>query len=141
MPGYLVRRTQQISTALFAEECGAYDLTAVQYAALLAIGLHPRIEAARISRLISLDRSTLGDVLERIEAKGLVVRTATSADRRVKLLSLSPAGKKLIAEVESAVVRVQERLLEPLTAEERKTFVSLLCKLTDSHQNLPPAKS
>ena len=141
MPGYLVRRTQQISTALFAEECGAYDLTAVQYAALLAIGLHPQIEAARISRLISLDRSTLGDVLERIEAKGLVVRTATSADRRVKLLSLSPAGKTLIAEVESAVTRVQERLLEPLTAEERKTFVSLLCKLTYNHQSLPPAKS
>jgi DNA-binding MarR family transcriptional regulator len=141
MPGYLVRRTQQISAALFAEECGAYDLTAVQYAALLAIGLHPQIEAARISRLISLDRSTLGDVLERIEAKGLVLRTATSADRRVKLLSLSPAGRKLIAEVEPAVSRVQERLLEPLTAEEQRTFVSLLSKLTYNHQSLPPAKS
>ena len=141
MPGYLVRRTQQISTALFAEECGDYDLTAVQYAALVAIGLHPQIEAARISRLISLDRSTLGDVLERIEAKGLVLRAASSADRRVKLLSLSTAGKTLIADVESAVLRVQERLLKPLNAEERKTFVSLLAKLTNSHQGLPPAKS
>src|SRR5689334_8484234 len=85
MPGYLVRRTQQISTALFAEECGQYDLTAVQYAALVAIGLHPQIEAARICRLISLDRSTLGDVLERIEGKGLVLRRTSPADRRVKL--------------------------------------------------------
>jgi DNA-binding MarR family transcriptional regulator len=83
----------------------------------------------------------LGDVLERIEAKGLVLRAASSADRRVKLLSLSTAGKKLIADVESAVLRVQERLLTPLDAEERKTFVRLLAKLTDSHQGLPPAKS
>src|SRR4051794_22882711 len=141
MPGYLVRRTQQISTALFAEECGDYDLTAVQYAALVAIGLHPQIEAARISRLISLDRSTLGDVLERIEAKGLVVRTASPSDRRVKLLSLSTRGKKLIVDVEAAVARVQERLLEPLNAEERKMFVSLLSKLTDNHKGLPPANS
>ncbi|MFL6417068.1 MAG: MarR family winged helix-turn-helix transcriptional regulator [Bryobacteraceae bacterium] len=141
MPGYLVRRTQQISTALFAEECADYDLTAVQYAALVAIGLHPQIEAARISRLISLDRSTLGDVLERIEGKGLVRRTASSADRRVKLLSLSTEGKKLIADVESAVLRVQERLLEPLNAKERKTFVSLLSKLANGHKGLPPAKS
>lgn len=141
MPGYLVRRTQQISTALFAEECAGYDLTAVQYAALVAVGLHPQIEAARISRLISLDRSTVGDVLERIEAKGLVLRTASPADRRVKLLSLSTQGKKLIADVESAVLRVQERLLEPLNARERKTFVSLLFKLTDTHRELPPADS
>src|SRR3954453_1697974 len=138
LPGYLVRRTQQISTALFAEECANYDLTSVQYAALVAIGLHPQIDATRISRLISLDRSTLGDVLERIEAKGWVVRTASPADRRVKLLSLSNKGKKLIADVESAVLRVQERLLEPLNPSERKTFVSLLSKLTKSHEGLPP---
>src|SRR4051812_47680434 len=141
MPGYLVRRTQQISTALFAEECGDYDLTAVQYAALVAIGLHPQIDATRISRLISLDRSTLGDVLERIEAKGWVVRTGSPADRRVKLLSLSTEGKKLIADVEAAVLRVQERLLGPLNPAERKTFVSLLSKLTESHEGLPPANS
>lgn len=141
MPGYLVRRTQQISTALFAEECAGHDLTAVQYAALVAIGLHPQIEAARISRLISFDRSTLGDVLERIEAKGLVLRTASAVDRRVKLLSLSPEGKKLIADVESAILRVQERLLEPLNAKERKTLVNLLSKLVDSHKGLPPANS
>ena len=37
MPGHLIRRAQQISTALFAEECAAFDLTSVQYAALAAI--------------------------------------------------------------------------------------------------------
>lgn len=141
MPGYLVRRTQQISTALFSEECAGYDLTAVQYAALVAIGLHPQIEAARISRLISLDRSTIGDVLERIEGKGLVLRTASAEDRRVKLLSLSTEGKKLVTAVESAVLRVQERLLEPLNVSERTTFVSLLSKLVHSHKGLPPANS
>lgn len=141
MPGYLVRRTQQISTALFAEECADYDLTAVQYAALVAIGLHPQIDATRISRLISLDRSTLGDVLERIEAKGLVLRTASPVDRRVKLLSLSARGTKLLADVESPVQRVQERLLKPLTAKERKTLVNLLFRLTESHKGLPPANS
>jgi len=141
MAGYLIRRTQQISTALFAEECGKHELTAVQYAALVAIGLHPQIDATRISRLISLDRSTLGDVLERIEAKGLVVRSASPSDRRVKLLSLSAEGKKLIAAVSMPVQRVQKRLLEPLTPKEQQTFVELLSRLTESHKDLPPIKS
>ena len=36
-PGYLFRRMQQIAVAIFVEECRAYDLTPVQYAALVAI--------------------------------------------------------------------------------------------------------
>ena len=48
LPGHLVRRVHQVATAYFAEECGA-DLTAVQYAALVAIGAHPGIDATRLS--------------------------------------------------------------------------------------------
>jgi DNA-binding MarR family transcriptional regulator len=139
MPGYLIRRTQQISTAIFTEECAKHDLTAVQYAALVAIGLHPSIDATRISRLISLDRSTLGDVLERIEAKGLVQRNASPADRRIKLLTLSRKGKALLSEVEGSVRRVQERLLEPLLPAQRKVLLSLLTRLAEGHDDLPPA--
>lgn len=141
LPGYLVRRTHQISTALFAEECGVRELTAVQYAALVTVGLHPQIDATRISQLVSLDRSTLGDVLERIESKGLVHRNGSAADRRVKLLSLSIKGGKLLEEVEAAVERVQERLLEPLSAAEQRTLLKLLTRLTDSHQDVPAARA
>ena len=37
MPGHLIRRAHQLSTAIFAEECAEFDLTPVQYAALEAI--------------------------------------------------------------------------------------------------------
>jgi DNA-binding MarR family transcriptional regulator len=88
LPGYLVRRTQQISTALFAEECAAHDLTAVQYASLVAILLHPQIDATRISQFISLDRSTLGNVLERIGQKdGLFARQAHLTNESSSLAS------------------------------------------------------
>ena len=69
MPGHLIRRVQQISSALFAEECGNFDLTSVQYAALVAIRANPQVDATRLSALIAFDRSTLGDVLERLEAR------------------------------------------------------------------------
>ena len=36
-PGYLFRRMQQIAVSIFVEECSAFDLTPVQYAALVAI--------------------------------------------------------------------------------------------------------
>jgi len=136
LPGYLVRRTQQISTALFAEECAAHDLTAVQYAALVAIFLHPQIDATRISQFISLDRSTLGNVLERIEAKGWVVRVASPSDKRVKLLGLTKTGKKLLSDVQRPVKRVQERLLEPLSPADRTSLLTLLTRIAMEHADL-----
>ncbi len=72
MPGHLIRRAHQISTAQFAEECAGFDLTSVQYAALVAIKANPDVDATRLSALIAFDRSTIGGVLERLEAKGFV---------------------------------------------------------------------
>ena len=75
LPGHLIRRVHQLSTAYFAEECGG-DLTAVQYAALVAIGAHPGIDATRLSEIIYFDRS-IGDVLDRMETKGWILREST----------------------------------------------------------------
>ncbi len=85
-PGYLFRRMQQIAVALFVEECKAFDLTPVQYAALVAIHTHPGIDATRLSAVIAFDRSTLGSVIERLEAKKLIDRKPSGEDKRVKLL-------------------------------------------------------
>jgi len=115
----------------YAEECGA-DLTAVQYAALVAIGSHPGIDATKLSEIIYFDRSTIGDVLYRIESKGWIVRESTTDDRRVKLLSLSAAGHEVLRQVESGIRRVQKRLLASLTPAEGKTLVRLLAKIADA---------
>jgi len=136
MPGHLIRRAQQISTALFAEECAGFDLTAVQYAALVAIKAHPEVDATRLSALIAFDRSTIGGVLERLEAKGWVLRTASPADKRVKLLLLTLEGERLLRRVAPAVRRVQERLLEPLPPADRATMLRLLGQLATVHNDV-----
>ena len=136
MPGHLIRRAQQISTALFAEECAGFDLTSVQYAALTAIRAHPDVDATRLSQLIAFDRSTLGSVLERLEAKGWVLRAGSPTDRRVKLLRLTLEGDHLLRQVEPAVRRVQQRLLEPLTLLDRTTFLRLLGRLAEIHNHV-----
>jgi DNA-binding MarR family transcriptional regulator len=123
----------QASSAYFAEECG--DLTAVQYAALVTIGAHPGIDATRLSEIIYFDRSTIGDVLDRMEGKGWILRQSTSDDRRIKRVELSPAGLAVLRQVEPGVRRVQERLLAGLTAAEAKTLVRLLAKMADGEED------
>jgi DNA-binding MarR family transcriptional regulator len=138
-PGHLIRRAQQIAVAVFMDECGRFDLTPVQYAALTAIGVQPDIDATRLSQLIALDRSTTGSVLERLEAKALVQRNSSPEDRRIKLLRLSDSGRALLREVEAAVERAQQRIVAPLQPDERKTFLRLLARLVESNNALSRA--
>ena len=130
-PGYLFRRMQQIAVALFVEECRAYDLTPVQYAALVAIRTHPGIDATRLSAVIAFDRSTLGSVIERLEAKDYIERRPARDDKRVKLLHLTKQGVALLRDIMPSVDRAQARMLQPLKAADRKTLLALLTQLVD----------
>ena len=130
-PGYLFRRMQQIAVSIFVEECRAFDLTPVQYAALVAIHAHPGIDATRLSAVIAFDRSTLGNVIERIESKGLVERKPSPGDKRIKLLHLTRSGAALLRDIVPAVDRAQARMLQPLKPADRKTLMVLLGQLVD----------
>lgn len=135
-PGHLIRRAQQIAVALFMEECAELDLTPVQYAALVAVREHPGIDATRLSSLIAFDRSTLGNVLERLETRKLVQRYASPDDKRVKLLRLSPAGVAMLARARVPVARAQQRVLAPLNPADRERFVALLEQLVEMNNEV-----
>ena len=128
-PGHLIRRAQQIAFALFMEECASYGLTPVQFGSLFAIRERPGLDATRLSAVIAFDRSTLGDVLDRLEAKGWISRTPGPNDKRVKVLHLTRAGGALLDAVEPAVERCQQRILEPLAPADRAKFMKLLHQL------------
>ena len=130
-PGYLFRRMQQIAVAIFVEECKAHDLTPVQYAALVAIGSHPGIDATRLSAVIAFDRSTLGSVIERLETKLYIARKPSAGDKRIKLLHLTKSGAALLREITPSVDRAQARMLQPLKPADRKTLLALLTQLVD----------
>jgi len=130
-PGYLFRRMQQIAVALFVEECRAFDLTPVQYAALVAIHTHPGIDATRLSAVIAFDRSTLGNVIERLQAKKLIERKPSPQDKRVKLLYLTRAGATVLGGIVPSVNRAQARMLQPLKAADRRALMALLSRLVD----------
>jgi DNA-binding MarR family transcriptional regulator len=130
-PGYLFRRMQQIAVAIFVEECRARDLTPVQYAALIAIRTHPGIDATRLSAVIAFDRSTLGSVIERLEAKQYIERKPSAGDKRIKLLHMTKSGVALLRDIMPSVDRAQERMLQPLKPADRKTLLALMTQLVD----------
>jgi DNA-binding MarR family transcriptional regulator len=139
-PGHLIRRLQQISLALFMDETKDFEITPVQYSALVAIEINPGLDQTALCNLIAIDRSTVGDVVTRLERKKLIRRTAGEEDRRTKALFITPAGKKMIAEIEPFVEATQTRILEPLTTGERAALMRMLKKLVhlnNEHSRAP----
>ncbi|MBI5265235.1 MAG: MarR family transcriptional regulator [Bradyrhizobium sp.] len=130
-PGHLIRRAQQIIVGMFMEECATFDITPVQYACLIAARENPGLDATRLSYLIAFDRSTLGKVLDRLEAKELIRRSGTAHDRRVKTVELTKEGARLLAAVEPAVQRAQQRFLGRLPADEQRRFMTTLTRLVE----------
>jgi DNA-binding MarR family transcriptional regulator len=117
--------------AIFMEECAAFDLTPVQYAAMVAIQENQGIDATRLSAQIAFDRSTLGNVLERLETRGFVERYPSPDDKRIKLLKLTPQGRAVTRRAEAAVRRTQDRILAPLAPEDRLALLNLLAQLVE----------
>jgi len=130
-PGHLIRRSQQIAVSIFMEECAAHDVTPIQYAVLSVLAARPGIDQSTLAGLAALDRATIGDVVSRLARRRLVSRVPDTHDRRSRVLTLTPQGTRLLAAAEAAVRRAQRRILSPLSATERKTFLALLGKLVD----------
>ncbi|MFM1988296.1 MAG: hypothetical protein RJA99_1253 [Pseudomonadota bacterium] len=129
MPGHLFRRLHQQGVALFGQFAGDIDLTPVQYAALHAIGVWPDSDQSTIARAIACDKATVGAVLDRLQAKGLVERIADATDRRAWRLRVTPDGQALLARLEPVVASIQRELLAPLTEAEAAQLKALLGKL------------
>jgi DNA-binding MarR family transcriptional regulator len=140
-PGHLARRFQQIAVAVFHAEVEAagHDLTPVQYAALSTITAHPGIDQVTLAGLIAYDRTTITGVVDRLVQKGLLVRQASSRDRRARLLQISDQGRRTLVEIEPAVAAAQSIMLRGLTADEADTFMRLLRKAIDAGNELSRA--
>ena len=93
-------------------------------------------------RSIYFDRSTIVDVLDRVESKGWISVSPPLTTERIKLLTLSPAGQDVQRQVAPAIRRVREWLLAPLTSSEAKTMIHLFVKMADAgdDERVGPAK-
>ena len=132
MPGHFIRRLQQVAVKLFFARV-ALDMTPVQFAALAAVAQRPHIDQARLSALIGYDRATIGGVIGRLESRGWLARSASRADRRVRLVRITPSGRRALARALPAVRAVQQILLESLAAAERRHFERLCLKILAHH--------
>jgi DNA-binding MarR family transcriptional regulator len=140
-PGHLIRRMHQISVGIFMAETESLELTPIQFAALQTVNNNPGIDQKTLARVIALDSSTTGGVIDRLQSREMIERRASDHDRRVHLLYLTPLGESKLKDAMPIMLKAQERILSPLSKDERQTFMNLLNLLVNKNNEFSRAPS
>ena len=128
-PGFLLRRAHQLSVGIFEAQCRDVGLTPPQYGVLLILAVSEGIDQSTLSRALGFDRVTTLRVVRGLETRRLLRRAQSASHRNRLQLALTDAGRWLIKQAKEPADRASERLLSPLTPDERTTLTGLLTKL------------
>jgi len=126
--GFILRQASQRHTAIFAARM-AHGLTPRQFAAMARLAEAGATSQNQLGRLVAMDVATVKGVADRLRKRGLIAAVPDPQDRRRVMLDLTDEGRRLIAEAVEAGREITQATLEPLSPEERKTFLALLRKL------------
>src|SRR5256885_8873945 len=139
VPTAIARRFHQICVAKTSEVVSEAGLTPLQYGVLVHLSRltgKPGIDQNSLADRLNIDRNTASLLVEELARTGLVERQVNGADRRARILSLTPKGEKLYARLRPIHLAANDCVLAPISPRERKLLISLLIRVIEG--NLAP---
>lgn len=127
--GYLMRRVMSSIRTQADAQLAAHDLTYAQWLPLFKLSLHQSATVAALARDLEADPASMTRSLDRMEAKGLVVRERSTVDRRVVQLRLTPEGQRIAALVPPVLADVLNGHLSDFSHEEWQLLLGLLRRM------------
>lgn len=125
---HLLHRAEQLASERFSQLVGD-TITLRQFAVLAAIAEAPGLSQSELVRATGVDRSTLADMMNRMEKRGWVARTASISDARAHSVRLAAAGAQILAAATQHARAADAAILDLLPRTKRKSFLNTLTKL------------
>lgn len=127
-PSHLLRRAEQYAAEIFLR-AGTDGVTLRQTVLLAAIAESEGASQSDLVTTTGIDRSTLAEMMARMESKGLIARTAAADDGRAKSVKLTREGRNRMEAALPAMRTVDDALLQALPRNRRATFTAALSSL------------
>lgn len=125
---HLLHRAEQLAADRFIQLAEG-RLTLRQFTVLAALVERPGVSQVDLVRMTGIDRSTLADILKRLERSGFIARATSSADARVRTVRLSPAGQAAFNASIRHARAADAAILDLLPRTKAKSLLSTLAKL------------
>ena len=127
--GYLMRKVMASIRTQADAQLSTHDLTYAQWVPLFKISRCDQTTVASLARDLETDPASVTRTLDRLEAKGLVVRERSTTDRRVVRLALTPDGKKVADRVPAVLADVLNGHLSDFSRDEWQMLLGLLRRM------------
>jgi len=129
-PSHLLHRAEQMAADRFSQLVeGAITLR--QFAVLAAVAQRPGLSQSELTSDTGIDRSTIAEMLARMQKRGWIARQAHALDQRAQAVRLTEAGEAMLQSSAVHARAADAAILDALPRAKRKTFLSLLTKLSD----------
>lgn len=136
--GYQLRVANQIAVELFSAVLnplfGEEAATTAQFAVLVTALANPGITHSEMALRVSMDMPTLNGVLGRLEGRGLLAIEVSRVDKRRRQIMLTAQGARMARRFRAVGKSISDRILEPLSEEQRRTLSQALQQLIAAHR-------
>lgn len=127
--GFNLRCAQLTLFQHFSGSVGKDGISAPLFGTLLLIEANPDISQSAVAEALRFDRSTLVQIIDRLENRGLVVRNVSPSDRRSHALRLTDDGAEELTELKAMALKHEADVAAALNEEERTQLIALLAKV------------
>lgn len=123
---HLLHRAQQLAADSFSRKAGDDGVTLRQFAVLAAVAEKPGQSQTDLVKATGVDRSTLADMISRMEKRGWVTRKTAAKDARAKSVTLTAAGKKTLSQSTPFAQAADDAVLNAVPKAKREALMATL---------------
>jgi len=130
--GYLVARARTPLRRLYFERIGdVHGLRPVEFTVLMLAWTNKDVTLKRLTQTLSVTAPNITVVIDRLEARGLVKRIRSQADRRSMMIHVQPAGERIAREAGEISRTMEDPALAMLSPAERRSLVAMLMRVIE----------
>src|SRR5215510_16536212 len=126
---FLIYDVAQLVRRQADQRARSHGMTRAQWAVLARLEREPGITQSKLAVLTDVEPITIGRLLDRLEANGLIERRADPHDRRIWRLSITPKSTEMLQQIAAFRRELHDEMAEGLTNESLQTLVSCLQRM------------
>ncbi|WP_036923073.1 MarR family winged helix-turn-helix transcriptional regulator [Propionicicella superfundia] len=130
--GVLIKEAQSVLHQRMDEALRPLGLSVPQYACLQALRDTPGITGAELARRAFVTRQSMNVLLQGLERRGLVARSARPGPRRERATVLTAGADELVSDARAAVATIADAMVATLDVPERERLRLMLAACRDA---------
>jgi len=130
-PVFLLHDVARIMRTRFDQWARGYGLTRAQGVILVRLERQPGLSQNEMAAICEVEPITVGRLVDRLEARGLIERRPDPSDRRVRRLHLLPSAKPVLADIQAYKAELTDMLTAGLKPGALDEMVDVLLHMKD----------